>query len=115
MVAFHYEQIRALVNRLMVQHKVFESLFIGVHTLKTTLSILNQTLLLSVVPCQDRVRSRWERDLGLVFTSRQWNRIRGFNLYFSVNTATQENRYKVINRWHFTPKLLAKMNPQLGD
>lgn len=99
MGAFQYEQIRTLVNRLAPQYNVFcfltrfELLLTVFQSLKKTLSTLYQ-ILVSAVPSQDRVKSCWEKDLGLVFTSEQWNGIRGFNLHLSVNIAIQRTDTK---------------------
>lgn len=48
----------------------FESLLTVVQTLKKSLSTLYQ-LLETAVSTQDRYKSRWEKDLGMEFTSKQ--------------------------------------------
>lgn len=57
----------------------------------------------------------WERDLGEEIIKQVWDRIVEFNQTFSVNTGIKENRYKLLNRWYYTPWRLAKMYQNTSD
>lgn len=41
--------------------------------------------------------------------------IKKFNQPFLVNIAIKESRFKLLDRWYLTPKLLGRMFPYLGD
>lgn len=69
-------------------------------------------ILLTSVPLCDRLKSYWERDLNITLSDMAWYKIQEFNLSFSVNVATKENRYQLLNRCYLTPIKLAQMSPQ---
>lgn len=48
-------------------------------------------------------------------TKKEWERKNNFGLRFSLSTRVEENRYKIINRLHYTPSKLSKMFPGQSD
>lgn len=72
-------------------------------------------ILMSSFPVMDTMKVIWERHLGSVFSDTQWNRVKKFNQAFSANVIVRDNRFKTLNRWHFSPLKLGKMYPHLSD
>lgn len=116
-IQLQIEQIRNVIKELASHSEVFHpltnfELFLGnVGKKKKILSNLYR-ILLATAPICNRMQIDWGSDLGIILSDAEWYQIQKFNLTFSTNVAIRENRYKLINRWYFTPVKLAKMSVQ---
>lgn len=115
-----YEQIKGLINFIRQECNIFRPLtkfemcLEGVRGRKKILSGLYD-ILLSSFSVIDTVKYKWERDLDVNLPGTQSRKIRQFNQTFSVNIDIRENRFKLLNIWHFSPLKLGRMYPSVGD
>lgn len=65
-------------------------------------------MLLSTLEPVDKAKPHWDNDLGIQYQDR-WKKLKLYNQTSSNNVGIQENHFKILNRWHLTPKKLAKM------
>lgn len=49
-------------------------------------------------------KSQWENDLAISWSEEAWSNLKKSNFLCSLNVAIQENRFKMIYRWHLTPR-----------
>lgn len=94
---------------------VFEKIIIISQGLGSRLLSRIYRFLLVMNPVQDRMRIFWAHDLGVQITPQDWVRIVQFNQSFSVNVGIKDNRYKLLNRWYYTPSKLAEMYENTSD
>lgn len=78
---FQFNQVKVLMGRLMKREDIFRSLTDFPGSLLNTQDYKKRMpkllmILLSRLPGKDKVKDRWGKDLMMVITKEEWNRIK---------------------------------------
>lgn len=65
-------------------------------------------VLTSNVKTVENYKLKWEQDLQMQWTDEQWWALCRLNQACSRNVVIQENRFKILHRWHLTHRIIER-------
>lgn len=108
-----YKKFLALSKKLLHKEEVFRPLTMFERLLSTRESkgLLSwiYAILLRKNSGKGHTRARWEKDLRVSITEKEWPALIRNNVSFSCNVAIQGNRFKLCQRWYLTPVRIQKI------
>lgn len=98
----------------MLERTPFETLCNQANPQPHLLSFIHNLLFADNRPSQTLASCKWEKDLSITPSEKQWEQSL-INIHKGLrNVITQENGYKIVSRWYRTPTLLHKINPEIS-
>lgn len=103
-------QTRAAYSR---NQSHFESLCSATEPQRHLISTIYLNLFLEHTPKTNIASAKWEKDLSIHLSDKEWEKIYSNIHKGSINVTTQENGYKLFSRWYKTPLKLHTINPEI--
>ena len=93
----------------------FEQICLDGNSIRHSLSYFYAMLTKLDRPQEFTFIQAWEKDLGLIFTQEQKDRILRFTHKASIASKYEEGGYKILTRWYRTPTVLHRIYPEISD
>lgn len=109
--------LRSKILRLSVVRtpSKFEQICLKGEPVRHSLSLMYSLLIELKAPQKLAFMQAWERDLGVLFSKAQENKILLFTHKASMASRYQEGGYKILTRWYRTPTVLNRIFPQVSS